>query len=401
MFKLNENKNFITQKTIFKKAVMTSSLILVCLVTSCADSGKISDNRTSSESAVSDSDYSDSGLSDCSEPSEEPDTKLYADVSLTSDNTDTSESAEVADDVADSSSTAYDTINNTSLETLNDEDVPSATINPDGIRDNTPVCYTPEASGTVVYSNPLVLIDASNASQGYVMVCYTGSNPKVKLQITGSNAVTYTYNLHGGYETFPLSAGDGSYKLAVYENVTGNQYAAAMSQTIDVAMTNPFGPYLYPNQYVNFNSKSKVVSKAMQLAENCTSDLDVITKIYNYTTTITYDNSKASVVQSGYTSNVDEIMLSGTGICLDYAAVMASMLRSQNIPTRLEVGYAGTAYHAWISTYVTDIGWINGMIQFDGNSWSLMDPTFAANSSESALKNFIGDGSNYKTKYIY
>ena len=94
-------------------------------------------------------------------------------------------------------------------------------------------------------------------------------------------------------------------------------------------------------------------------------------------------------------------MASGTGICLDYSAVMASMLRSQGIPTRLEVGYAGTAYHAWISTYITDIGWVNGIIEFDGTNWSLMDPTFAANSSESALKSFIGNGSNYKTKYVY
>ena len=77
------------------------------------------------------------------------------------------------------------------------------------------------------------------------------------------------------------------------------------------------------------------------------------------------------------------------------------MLRSQNIPTRLEVGYAGSAYHAWISTYITDVGWVNGIIQFDGVSWSLMDPTFAANSSEEELRSFIGDGSNYTLKYRY
>lgn len=234
------------------------------------------------------------------------------------------------------------------------------------------------------------------------MVNYKGTNPKVKLQITGSNAVTYTYNLHGGYETFPLSSGDGSYKIAIYENVTGNQYSTALSQTIKVTITNVFGPNLYPNQYVNFNPASQVVSQAMQLAKNCNTDLDVVTKVYNYVTTnITYDHTKAASVQSGYTPNVDEILNSGTGICLDYAAVMASMLRSQNIPTRLEVGYAGEAYHAWISTYITDVGWVNGIIEFDGVNWSLMDPTFAANSSETALKNFIGNGSNYKTKYIY
>ena len=80
---------------------------------------------------------------------------------------------------------------------------------------------------------------------------------------------------------------------------------------------------------------------------------------------------------------------------------MASMLRSQRIPTRLEIGYSGESYHAWISTYIAEIGWINGIIEFDGRSWILMDPTFAASSSEKALKKFIGDGTNYITEYVY
>lgn len=285
---------------------------------------------------------------------------------------------------------------------ISEEDVAFANSLTAGTRDNTPVCFTPIASGVTVYSNSLATIDASNTSEGYIMVNYKGTNPKVKLQITGSNGVTYTYNLHGGYETFPLSSGDGSYKIAVYENVTGNQYSTALSQTIKVTITNIFGPNLYPNQYASFNLGSQVVAKAMELAYSCDSDLDVVTQVYNYVTTnITYDHTKAATVQSGYTSNVDTILQSGTGICLDYAAVMTSMLRSQNIPTRLEVGYAGNAYHAWISTYITDVGWVNGIIEFDGVSWALMDPTFAANSSATALKNFIGNGSNYKTKYIY
>lgn len=287
------------------------------------------------------------------------------------------------------------------LETLVDEEVPTTALNTAGTRDNTPVCYVPTASGVTVYSNALAEIDASNTAEGYIMVNYKGTNQKVKLQMTGSNGVTYTYTLHGGYETFPLSAGSGSYKVAVYENVSGNQYATAISQTISANITNAYGPYLYPNQYVDFNAASQVVSKAKQLAEGCSTDLDVVTKVYNYATTIAYDYNKANAVQSGYVPNPDIIMQNGTGICLDYASVMASMLRSQGIPTRLEVGYAGSAYHAWISTYIHDIGWVNGVIEFDGTNWSLMDPTFAATSSDATLKNFIGDGSNYKTKYIY
>jgi hypothetical protein len=290
----------------------------------------------------------------------------------------------------------------TELADISDEETPTASPTVAGaVRDNTPVVYTPVASGVTVYSNSLAEIDASNTSEGYIMVNYKGTNAKVKLQVTGSNGVTYTYTLHGGYETFPLSAGSGTYKVAVYENVSGNQYATAISQTISANITNTYGPYLYPNQYVNFNASSQVVAKAKQLAEGCADELEVITKVYNYATTITYDYNKANTVQSGYTANVYAILQSGTGICLDYAAVMASMLRSQNIPTRLEVGYAGTAYHAWISTYISEVGWVNGIISFDGKNWSLMDPTFAANSSQETLKNFIGDGSNYSTKYIY
>ena len=83
------------------------------------------------------------------------------------------------------------------------------------------------------------------------------------------------------------------------------------------------------------------------------------------------------------------------------SALMAAMLRSQGIPTRLHVGYAGDAYHAWINVYIEDIGWIDGIIQFDGKDWSLMDPTFAANKNSKNTQDFIGDGNNYNTLYTY
>ena len=47
------------------------------------------------------------------------------------------------------------------------------------------------------------------------------------------------------------------------------------------------------------------------------------------------------------------------GICFDYAALMTAMLRSQGIPTKLEIGYSGEVYHAWISTYIDEIGWVD------------------------------------------
>ena len=269
-----------------------------------------------------------------------------------------------------------------------------------GSRDNTPVVLTGQADGTVTYGSEGVTIDASHMSEGYIMVSYTGTNEKVKLQITGPDEVVYTYDLHGDYETFPLTAGSGSYTVGVFENIEGTSYSTLFTQTIDVKIDDEFGPYLYANQYVNFNGDSKVVEKAEELSKPCNDDLEVIEQVYNYMiSNFTYDYDKAESVQSGYLPDVDEVFEAQTGICFDYAAIMATMLRSQRIPTRLEVGYAGDVYHAWISTYIEEQGWVNGIIQFDGKNWELMDPTFASTSSKP--EDFITNTDEYITKFVY
>ena len=81
---------------------------------------------------------------------------------------------------------------------------------------------------------------------------------------------------------------------------------------------------------------------------------------------------------------------------------MSAMLRAYGIPTKLVVGYTGDEYHAWISTYTKESGWVEGAIFFNGTDWKLMDPTFAstANSSKEIM-DYIAKTSNYTAKYIY
>lgn len=272
-----------------------------------------------------------------------------------------------------------------------------------GLRGSTSNCLVPSADGTAETHNEYASIDYSHASEGYIMARYTGTCPKVKMQIKFPGTNTYTYNLVGNeYEVFPLPSGSGTYEITILENVVDTSYLVSLSTSIDVQITNTYGPFLYPNQYCMFTSSSQTVAKAAELAKDANNDLDVVSRVYNFViNSIDYDYEKAQTIPSGYTANVDEVLTCGTGICLDYAAVMTCMLRSQQIPTRLEVGYVGEAYHAWISTYIKDVGWVNGIVQFDGTSWQLMDPTFASNSSEKDLREFIGDGSSYIVKYQY
>lgn len=271
-------------------------------------------------------------------------------------------------------------------------------------RDSTPKVLTPSADGVTVYQNDFASIDASNTSQGYVMVKYNGTNKKVKLQITCPDQSCYTYLIsdRGAYDTFPLTAGNGSYALQVLENVAGDTYTVSLAQSINVSIEDEFLPFLYPNQYVNFHADSQAVSKGSDLAKDTYSDLDVVQNIYNYVIkNISYDTEKAQNVSYGYVPDVDDTLSSKKGICFDYAALMTSMLRSQNIPTKLEVGYSGDAYHAWISTYIDDKGWVDDIIQFDGDTWQIMDPTLAATNDSAAVKKYVGDGSHYVVKYTY
>ncbi len=262
------------------------------------------------------------------------------------------------------------------------------------------------APGTVVYSNSKAAIDASNTADGYIMVAYTGgASSKIKVLIDCPSGIRYTYDLnaYGSYEAFPLSDGNGSYTIGIYENISGSQYATAYTNTVSVALSNQFAPFLRPNQYVNFTTGSATANQAAYLCSGLSSELDKVTAIYNYVVTnFTYDRELAANVQSGYIPNLDTVLANKKGICFDYAALMTAMLRCQGVPTKLVIGYSGTAYHAWISTYTESQGWVNGVIHFDGNQWKLMDPTFASTgNSSSQILQYIGNGSNYSAKFLY
>lgn len=271
------------------------------------------------------------------------------------------------------------------------------------LRDSQPVILTPSADGRLTLGNEKVTIDYSNSTEGYVVANYIGSSSQVRFQISGPDRITYTHILHGGEEVFPLSAGSGTYNVSVYENIQDDQYAAVLMDSFDAQLRDDHIAFLYPSQYVWFDENTQAVKKGQELATGCHDDLEVVEQVYMYVKdNITYDEEKAKTVKSGYLPDVDDVLSSKTGICFDYASLMATMLRTQQIPTRLNVGYTGSGvYHAWLSVYIRNQGWVDGYICFDGEDWVLMDPTFAASFGTQKLQKYIGDNSNYILKYTY
>ena len=262
---------------------------------------------------------------------------------------------------------------------------------------------TPQASGTSTFSNGGAVIDASNASQGYIMVKYSGGTSRIKVRISKGTEYTYDLNTGGNYEVFPLTEGSGTYTVKVFQQVQGTSYAQVMSQAVTANIADSQSPFLYPNQFCNFNANSAVVSKAAELTAGIADPLAKVQAIYRYAIDhISYDYQKAASVQSGYLPVPDSTLASGKGICFDYAALMTSMLRSQDIPTKLVIGYTGGTYHAWVSVYLTGQGWVDNIIYFDGTNWRYMDPTFASSGKgDASISSYISNQANYQAKFTY
>lgn len=267
---------------------------------------------------------------------------------------------------------------------------------------------TPVASGTAVKSGGGAEIDYSNTKDGYVMARFAAnSSQRIRVQVVGPTT-TYTYDLPtGSWVTFPLSDGNGTYKTSVLQNTTGKKYAVLASASFQVTLADEFAPFLRPNQYVNYENATATIAMAAQLTKDVSQPLDKVGAVYSYVVnTLSYDKNRAADIASGkitsYLPDLDSVLAEKKGICFDYAALMTGMLRSQNVPCKMVVGWAGTQYHAWVSVWTQETGWVEGAIYFDGTTWHRMDPTFASsdhNSSE--ILQYIGNGKNYTVKYLY
>lgn len=260
----------------------------------------------------------------------------------------------------------------------------------------------PESDGIVTAGDDLLTLDFSYANRGY----FTGTlkeAKKVNIQLTGPDGETYKYFMETADVTtvFPFTAGDGAYLVLAFENVGNDQYASLFSYSLNVELENEFLPFLYPNQYVDFSSDSQAVQLAAELSLDAPTDLAALDVIYNYVIShITYDDHKAENVETGYLPDIDETLATGKGICFDYAALTVAMLRSLSIPARLNIGYSGDIRHAWVDVYIESIGWVENAVEFKGNEWKMMDPTFAAALDAKQAADYMGDGENYVLQYI-
>ncbi|MCL2538817.1 MAG: transglutaminase-like domain-containing protein [Oscillospiraceae bacterium] len=283
-----------------------------------------------------------------------------------------------------------------------------------------PLKHYSVASGDFVQTSSEGEIDYSNVADGYVMVKYKGDSTAgitdVKVGITTPNKERgmYTYNLpqDGEFYTFPLTEGDGVYVVSIFKRREGNAFNHLLAVDLNVVMDDEFKPFLIPHQKIVFSSESLSVKLAAELTKETDGLLRKVESVYKYVIgNIRYDKDKAIAAGNGelqaYIPDNDQILRSKMGICYDYATLTAAMLRSTDIPSKMVFGYASVGagtdpvYHAWISVYSTESGWVDKVIEFTSNGWTRMDPTFSSSSNDKTMAKFIGDGNNYTDDFLF
>jgi len=208
----------------------------------------------------------------------------------------------------------------------------------------------------------------------------------VKNETTG---VEYKYDLTGEMNWIPLTAGSGEYTISYYIQQQGTAYINLTTTKIDYQEKNIEQLYLQSNIMIPWDNNTLCIQKAKELVIGKNTDAEKLKAIEDYIlANFTYDRAYAQNYVS-WNRGLDETFSMGQGICGEFSAIFAAMLRAVDIPTKLVFGYTGRDYHAWNEVYI------------DGK-WVLQDMTFLSSGRNNpSVVAYIADSTNYLPAYVF
>lgn len=255
------------------------------------------------------------------------------------------------------------------------------------------VCWSSTSVATTANMSAETLsIDVFSLQAGTVTIGYDirSSKKRHKLMIVKEDKV-YTYDLDPmrTSETFPLQSGGGTYEITLAEHKSGTTYRKLGTTSIDLPDSDADQVFLGSVQNVNWKESQKATALAAKLTATLKTDEDKAQAIHDYVmANIVYEDKATRVA---YLPSVDDTLISGKGMCYDYASLMAVMLRSIGIPTKLVMGSTTyvTEYHAWNEIY------LNG-------KWVIVDSTVDAAYKQAGKSiPFAKEASKYTVQKVY
>lgn len=169
--------------------------------------------------------------------------------------------------------------------------------------------------------------------------------------------VKYTYLISPNvdFEIIPLSMGRGRYDVGVYQR-TGMDSMVHMFDTYYDIHSESTDVFLLPNYMCYWEQDGVTECLANLICEGCYSDYDIVNSIVNWVAdNIVYDMDFARQSEL-VPMMVDDVLTKEGGVCVHQSSVLAAMLRSVGIPTKIVWGYVSPnhSYHAWNMAYIND-----------------------------------------------
>lgn len=263
------------------------------------------------------------------------------------------------------------------------------------------------SEGNIVKYNSSFMLDYTNKDEGYVIGTYLGNDgKKCKVRITHSGDGFNFSAFLGKSMVYPLTYGDGKYKIEIFQQTEGTKYRIIMSLTITVVLRDKLLPNLYPNTYVNYTENSKCVAKAQDICIGLKTDVQKSKAIYDWIcNNIKYDFKKAVILidqpdaSHWFVPDPDEVLQEGKCICFGYASLFAAMHRCLGIPCRIAIGNVdGGGRHAWNEVYWSTSGSINKHLDIPAKKFKTIDVTSDISRGSRAIADLINNN-KYVTEY--
>ena len=246
-----------------------------------------------------------------------------------------------------------------------------------------------------VQAKVIVELEESHLSEGYVSTKIKETKKTAYVIVISKEEESYNFPVTDSGK-YPLLLGDGTYQIMVGEKVKGNKYIAVLQKEIKVDLKDETSVYLQSNEAIDWEKEdSKILKKAKELTKNSKTNLEKAKAIHSYIIkNYSYDNKKAVRVSKNYVPNLKDFYKLKKGICFDYAALAAVMLRSVGVPTKLVKGYESgnpDIYHAW-----------NQIYEETTEQWIIIDTTYDAALKASGKKiKFEKSAENYSIEKAY
>lgn len=231
-------------------------------------------------------------------------------------------------------------------------------------------------------------IDTSRADEGLLVVKNIQDiGKRMRLQIAlGTEKYVYEIRPDKEQEAYPLQMGNGNYKATILENIADTRYRVVKSQEFEVNIPDSNQVFLHSIQPVFWQTDMAPVKYAQGMLNGDETKLEQIKTIYQHMIkNYRYNWAVFNKLPSTYVPDIEVMYKDKTGICYDYSALAASMLRSMGYPTRLVKGYSAKVegYHAWNEVLINQ-------------EWVIIDTTLDSSSKapvfRKSAKDYTGTG---------